>query len=212
MIPNTATGKVYFRITNNSPNTVAVLNTANVATALPVSLGPANIIRVNPTLNRIYVGGQGAGQPNQIHVLNGANDQEIATLTLGAPTTLIGNQSYLAVDRTRGRLYVTDFRQHTLSVVDGTTNAVIATVPVGHGPSTVAVNEVRNRIYVGNGLDQTLTIVDGSTMRVVRTVSLPSPPTRIDVDTDGQNVAVIGWRSRSGRDDRLRSECAPSRR
>ena len=58
VIPNTATGKVYFRITNNSPNTVAVLNTANVATALPVSLGPANIIRVNPTLNRIYVGGQ----------------------------------------------------------------------------------------------------------------------------------------------------------
>ena len=85
MIPNTATGKVYFRITNNSPNTVAVLNTANVATALPVSLGPANIIRVNPTLNRIYVGGQVTGQPNQIHVLNGANDQEIATLTLGAP-------------------------------------------------------------------------------------------------------------------------------
>lgn len=183
IVPNPATNKVYFRITGGSTTTIGVLDGAtNVATPLPASLGPVNIIRANPTLNRIYVGGQVTGQPNQVHVLNGANDQEIATLTVGSPSIFIGTQSYLAVNQTTGKVYIADFNQDTLAVVDGTTNTIVATLAVGDGPSTVAVNEASNRIYVGNANDKTLTIVNGSTLRVEATLALPLAPVRLAVD------------------------------
>src|SRR5262249_33779195 len=163
----------------------------NVVTPLPASLGPVNTVRVNPTLNRIYVGGgQVAGQANQIHVLNGTNDQEIATLTAGAPSPFIGAQSYLAVNRTTGRVFAADFQHDTLSVIDGSTNAIVTTMHVGHGPSTVAVNEMTNRVYVGNTLDETLTIVDGATLRVAATLTLPLAPVWLEVDPAISRIAV----------------------
>ena len=47
----------------------------------------------------------------------------------------------------RVRVYVGNFGSNTVSVIDGITNTVIATVPVVFSPFDLAVNEVTNRIY-----------------------------------------------------------------
>jgi YVTN family beta-propeller protein len=181
--PNTATGKVYFRIQAGSTTSIGVLDgSTNLATPLPAALGLVNLIRVNPVLNRIYVGGQATGQPNLIHVLNGANDQEIATLQVGNSSPYAAIQTYAAVNSTTGRVYVADYNTDTVSVVDGSTNTVTATLHVGRGPTSVAVNEALNRIYVGSALDRALTIIDGATLRIVGRVLLPAAPARLEVD------------------------------
>ena len=180
LAPNTATGKLYFRAIAGSATQLGVLN-GLVGSPL-LNLTGVNIIRVNPVLNRVYVGQQSSQTVNQIHVLNGATDQLIATINAGFPTAFVTTQSYLAVNTTTGRLYAADFLNHRVSVIDGATNTALASIPVGRGPSTVAINQAANRIYVGNAIERSLTIIDGATNRVVRTLALPIAPVIINVD------------------------------
>lgn len=46
--------------------------------------------------------------------------------------------------------YITNGGSNTVSVIDTATNAVVATVTVGAGPSGVAVNPAGTRVYVAN--------------------------------------------------------------
>jgi YVTN family beta-propeller protein len=70
-------------------------------------------------------------------------------------------------------VFVSNFAQDTLDVIDGATNTVIATLHVGDGPTAVAVNQTLNRVYVASA-DRTLTIVDGATLKVEAAVSIPN--------------------------------------
>src|SRR4030095_13717514 len=119
----------------------------------------------------------------------GATDQEIATLTIGNPSLFLTTHSYLAVSRTTGRVFVADYNNGTVTVVDGATNAIVATLHVGRGPTSIALNEALNRIYVGNALDKSLTIIDGNTLRVAAVVLLPLSPVRLEVD-EGASLVV----------------------
>ena len=56
--------------------------------------------------------------------------------------------------------------------IDGTTNTVVATVPVGPYPSGVAVNPTTNLIYAANQGSGDVSVIDGTTNTVVATVSL----------------------------------------
>ena len=63
-------------------------------------------------------------------------------------------------------VYVTDVNNNTVSVIDGKTNTVTATVPVGHLPADISVNPSTNMVYVANnGVASTSTqvSVDGKT-------------------------------------------------
>ena len=51
---------------------------------------------------------------------------------------------------TTNRIYVCNYGDKTVSVLDGSTNTVLATVPVGDGPAGIAVNPATNRVYVSN--------------------------------------------------------------
>jgi len=53
--------------------------------------------------------------------------------------------------------------------------AVIATIPVGSGPSDVAVNPNTDRIYVANSGSDTLSVIDGATNSVLTNVPMTRP-------------------------------------
>jgi len=46
------------------------------------------------------------------------------------------------------RVYVANFNVSYVAVIDGTTNTVVATIPVGFAPRGVGVNPATNRVYV----------------------------------------------------------------
>jgi YVTN family beta-propeller protein len=75
----------------------------------------------------------------------------------------------------------------TLEVVDLSTNDIIGSIPVGHGPGEMMVNG--NEVWVCNeggwGLDSTITIVDVNTNAVSATVTVGHRPTSIVFDALG---------------------------
>ena len=56
----------------------------------------------------------------------------------------------MAVNPNTNRIYVANHDSNNVSVIDGASNTVVATVAVGTGPYGVAVNPNTNRIYVAN--------------------------------------------------------------
>ncbi len=75
----------------------------------------------------------------------------------------------VAVNAETSRAYVVNSGDETLSVVDGATAKVLATVKVGSHPQAVAVDARRNRVYVANVHGDSVTVIDGATNRVVAT-------------------------------------------
>ena len=177
-------GRLYFRTLSGVPTQSLGMLNGTIASQVNIGNVNINIIRYNPVLNRLYVGATpAAGGANQVFVIDPTNNQIVTTLTLGSPTTFRTNQSYIGVNSTTGRVFISDFEESKLVVVNGNTNAVEATLAMPFGPSAVGVDEAHNRIYVGNAIARSMTIVDGSTLRVVRSLALPIAPVQLDVDS-----------------------------
>ena len=64
-----------------------------------------------------------------------------------------------------------------MSVIDGSTHTVTATVPVGKLPLGVAVDPGTHTVYVTNDEDDTVSVIDGSTHTVTATVPVGKPRT-----------------------------------
>src|SRR6266850_2514012 len=56
----------------------------------------------------------------------------------------------LAFDPVNGDVYVANFNSRTVSVISGSSNAVVANVTVGSHPSAMAVDTANGDIYVAN--------------------------------------------------------------
>jgi YVTN family beta-propeller protein len=80
---------------------------------------------------------------------------------------------------------------NSVTVLDGSTDAVVATIPVGVDPYSVAVNPVTNRIYVANQSTHSVTVIDGVTHG---TVDIPAgvQPSLLAVNTITDKVYVAG--------------------
>jgi YVTN family beta-propeller protein len=104
----------------------------------------------------------------------------------GAPEVTItvgqGPQS-IAYDPSNGEIYVANFGTpppfnsgtpaNSVTVINGLTNNVIATIYVGLGPSGVAYNPENGHVYVANSVSNTVSIIDDETNKVMTTVPLP---------------------------------------
>ncbi len=78
----------------------------------------------------------------------------------------------------------------TVSVIDTTTNAVVATVRVGSGAFGVAVAPDGKHVYVTNGGDNTVSVIDTASNTVVATVGVGTYPTGVAVAPDGKHAYV----------------------
>ena len=102
----------------------------------------------------------------------------VATIPVGAKPVGV------AVNTTTNRVYVANRFSNpaTVSVIDGATNVVIATIPVTVGsqlfsePFAVAVNPTTNRVYVSHdkGMGH-VSVIDGATNAVIATITVRVP-------------------------------------
>ncbi len=69
----------------------------------------------------------------------------------------------------------------TLTLISLSTNAVIGTIQVGNGPTSVAVDNILNQAAVVNNIDNTLSIVDLNAETLIATVPLPPSTTAYSV-------------------------------
>jgi YVTN family beta-propeller protein len=115
----------------------------------------------------------------------------VATLILGAAGSNVhaltivnfipvGNYpSWVAIDSSNNRLYVTNYEGSSVSVVDPTTNQVVATIPVGNNPRTIAIDPNLSRGYVTNAGSGTLSVIDLGTNTFIKDISFPEVSTPV---------------------------------
>ena len=101
----------------------------------------------------------------------------------------------LAINEATNRIYVANNGGGSVSVIDGSKDAVVATVDVGALPYVLGVNPVTNKIFVSNTFSDKITLIDGATnaMSTVKAGSADS----IVIDTKRDRAYLIGWEGTS---------------
>ena len=87
-------------------------------------------------------------------------------------------------------IYVTNVKDNTVSVINGQTNTVVATIPVGSGPVTIGVNPTTKMIYVVNNGDNTVSVINGQTNNVTAIISVGNEPGGIGVNPTTDMIYV----------------------
>ncbi|MGI6146551.1 MAG: YncE family protein [Firmicutes bacterium] len=93
-------------------------------------------------------------------------------------------------------VYVTNFNDATLSVINTLTNTVVDTVGLNvgafaaEGPTGVAVTPDGRFVYVANIQSDNLSVVDARRLAVVTTVPMSAPPADLRITADG-NLAYV---------------------
>ena len=86
--------------------------------------------------------------------------------------------------------YVSNSGSNEVSVIDTTTDSVVATIPVGDGPGWMAATADGTRIYVANFNSNNVSVVETLTNTVAATIAVGTGPTAITVKPDGTRAYV----------------------
>jgi YVTN family beta-propeller protein len=100
----------------------------------------------------------------------------------------------VAVNLTTNRIYAANEGSANVSVIDGGTNAVVATVPVGLSAQGVAVNPSTNRIYVVGGWNN-VSVIDGATNSILGTALVGVQPRAVAVNPTTNRIYVANEQS-----------------
>lgn len=69
-----------------------------------------------------------------------------------------------------------------MTVIDGRSHAVVATVHVGERPQAIAVDDRSNRVYIANTLGKSITVIDGKSNAVMTTLKMDRSPYALVID------------------------------
>ncbi len=106
--------------------------------------------------------------------------------TIPLATTPVGtNPVGIAFNAATNKIYVANSGSNNISVIDGATNMVTATITDSKAvaPVAVAVNATTNTIYVANSQSNNLTVIDGATGTVTATIMVGTSPSGMGVDS-----------------------------
>jgi len=109
-------------------------------------------IALNPETHKVYAVNTTAGTVTEQGGVG--NPQEIK---VGAEPEAI------AVNPVTNRVYVANSGSGNVSVIDGATDRVVATVNVGDLPYVIAANPATNKVYISKTFSNTMTVIDGAT-------------------------------------------------
>jgi len=137
-------------VIDGSTNTV-ITNVAVAGSQALVGLG----VGVNAATNRIYVSRYFG--TNDVFVIDGSTDAVIADIPVGPQSNVSGG---IGVDSVTNKVYVAN-ADGSVSVIDGSTNSVSATVTVPSGACGVAVDARKNLVFV-TSRGSAVTVISGA--------------------------------------------------
>jgi YVTN family beta-propeller protein len=169
---NPATGTVYILRLNNlyainesqaAAGYNGMANNASGVTTIPLAGSYSSALVVNAASNKIYV----ADGSSLFYSVNGANN--VATLLPGMPANL--DVTSLAVNSAANQILVFDYFSGNLFVLDGTSETVVKTIPIGLFPrgTPLLVDPVKGVAYV---VGSSVFVVDLATATVTATIPL----------------------------------------
>jgi len=138
------------------------------------------LIDFNSITNRLYLSCFFNSSTRGISVIDTKNMSEITTIPLGiTPWKIDRSPQDITINIKTNQIYLPIWEDSTVSVIDGNTNTIVATVPVGGEPDRVVVNSITNRIYImchGSAQirNSTLFVLDGNTNKVIKELPIIS--------------------------------------
>jgi len=145
--------------------------TSSVFTTVAAPRG-ANLwgVAVDAARDRVYLADLDS---SRVLVLDGATNAVTASVTIDAPARFA-----IAVSAAAGRVYVASYLKSgaRLSAIDTSTNAVVATAPLGSLPFALALHEPTGALYVSNLGDDTVTALRTATLGVISTTRAGRSP------------------------------------
>jgi len=184
---NPNTNRIY--VSRWTSNAVSVVDGSTSAVIANFGAAWAGVgVAVNPDTNRIYVSGWSA-----VTVHDGATNGLVATINTSGPGGGTGAiAGGVAVNPNTNLIYVAaGHGGNNMIVIDGVTNAVVATIPdiaASHGG--VAVNPNTNRIYGPRRAFNDVKVIDGASNGVVATVGVGNGPLGIGVNPNTNRIYV----------------------
>ena len=124
-----------------------------------------------PAMSRKVLGGR-RGQGGRLIAIGGA-------LVLGA--AILG--AVIAFTHADGNAGILLATPNSIAVIDPETNRIVATIPVGHGPTSIAVGG--GKVWVLNRDDQTISLIDATTRSLVKTFAIGATPSDLAVGAGG---------------------------
>ena len=90
-------------------------------------------------------------------------------------TTGAGPQA-LCYNPQNSRVYSANYDSDNVTVIDGVTDSVVATVAAGNFPAALCYNPTNNKVYCANTGYASVTVIDGTTDSVIATVAVGDHP------------------------------------
>jgi YVTN family beta-propeller protein len=105
---------------------------------------------------------------------------------------------YIGINPRTDLIYVgSSGNTNLISVIDGKTNSIITTIPVGKIPSGIGVNLKTDKIYIVNTGSGTVSVIDGKTNTVTTTIQVGTNPIGIAVNIETNLIYVANLNSDS---------------
>jgi YVTN family beta-propeller protein/VCBS repeat-containing protein len=177
-------------------HTITTPATATTYTAkysvLPVFTGPTSSAQtgVSPsglaaTSTKVYVTNLGSNTVSVIDRVNPAATPVTINVVASPAAIALGPQG-------SNRAYVAG--NNAVSVIDTTTNQVIATVAINGGQSYgIALSLTGDRAYVSTTGNNRLAVINTTTNQVITTVAVGAYPIGVAASADGTRVYVANW-------------------
>ncbi len=149
--------------------------------SITIGRGPAGVV-VDPATDTVYAGTVAPSGAEAVSVIDGAACNARITSGCGhkprsvrVGTGSTDNNVAFAIDHVTGTLYVANWQDDTLSMIDEVTcNATVtsgcartpAVVHVGNGPVGIALDTTNRNAYVASANDNSVTVFDTATCNV----------------------------------------------
>jgi YVTN family beta-propeller protein len=88
------------------------------------------------------------------------------------------------------KVYVGNFKDNTVSVIDAGAGKVVATVPVAAGPHGMAITRDGRAVYVSGDGSSSVDVIDTATDKVVKTIDVGKTPNGIALTPDNRLLLV----------------------
>jgi YVTN family beta-propeller protein len=157
---------------------------------------------VTDDLGRLSVSGVKGGRISGSYSLSAASGSQTASATVtvtglgpigSIPVGRILNAIAVSADGTR--VYVSNYGDDTVSVIDTATNRVLTNIPVGDQPKGVAISPDGTHVFVSSFRSDIVSVIETATDRVLTNIPVENNPTGITVSPDGTRVYVSNQES-----------------
>ena len=136
-----------------------------------------NWVNSDPSIN---LAASGTGNIANFITTNSANAPIIATITV-TPTF------------SKAYAYIANAGSYSISVINTTTNTVVANIPTAAYPTGIAISPDGTKVYVTHQNSNTVSVINTASNTVVATVTVGPNPLGVAVNPDGTRVYVCNY-------------------